>query len=123
MGKIGELIRQLFVNSMEGAAGAFGLDASYRIFILGVIAAAFAVFYSVIAGVISGFSFYVNDDLERAMSWFVPPETSACIAALIAARIARSVLDYHLLLIGVMGQVGSPTNALGRPTIPRLPSS
>jgi hypothetical protein len=122
MGKLGELLRQLFVNGLEGAGGAFGLDVSYRIFIIGLIVASFSVAYASVAGLISAFNFVVNDELSRAMSWFVPVESITCIAALISAKIARAVLDYHLLIIMAGGQLNSPVSGTGRIGGPTLPS-
>ncbi|WP_261843503.1 hypothetical protein [Aliamphritea ceti] len=109
MGKLSELLRQLFQSGVESAASGFRMDIAYRMILLGAIVSVVGVFFVVIQGAIGTLNFFTNDWLDIAMSWFVPYQTPICLAALATARIARAVLDYHLMLIyGGMSAGSSP---------------
>lgn len=99
MGKLSELLRQLFEWRMKSAKANAAADAGYRTIIIAAIVSAVGVFYVVVNGAIGTLNFITNDWLDIAMSWFVPAQTPICIAALITARVGRSILDYHLEIL------------------------
>lgn len=73
----------------------FAAVASLVVVFTSIVATAFAA----INGVVSGIEMVVNDDLSRAMSWFVPSNTVACMVAGFSAVVIRATFDYHASIV------------------------
>ncbi|MBN3560537.1 DUF5455 family protein [Aliamphritea spongicola] len=121
MNRLSELLRNLFEAGFSSAASAHRMDIAYKMMLIAAIITGVSTFFVVVQGAIGTLNFFTNDYLDIAMSWFVPAQAPICIAALITARIARSVLDYHLMLIYGGMFVSPPSNASGFLSRPQLP--
>lgn len=89
-------IASRFTGWVAGTYSArFAAVASLVVVFTSIVATAFAA----ISGLVSGIEMVVNDDLSRAMSWFVPSNTVPCMVAGFSAVIIRATFDYHASIV------------------------
>lgn len=62
----------------------------------------FGLFVAVLEGLLAGLSYYTPDGFDLACSWFIPSNFSACLSAIMAAKIARFAWDLTLTKIDMM---------------------
>lgn len=66
-----------------------------------ILAALTATFYAALEAVASGLSVVTPDAIQVAASWIIPTNTSACIAAVGAARLARFAYDWQTYIVNL----------------------
>ena len=64
MGKLAELLRQLFNSRIQAAKSGLGTNVAHRTVIIGAIVSAVGVFYVVVNGAIGTLNFLTNDWLD-----------------------------------------------------------
>lgn len=99
MKAIAALITWLTSSFTGWVAGTFSARFAAVASLVVVYVSIVTVAYATINGLISGISMVANDDLQRAMSWFVPPNTVSCMVAGFSAVVIRATLDYHTAIV------------------------
>lgn len=90
----------LFVGLVSAVLSYVGAHlAKKTVFALAAVAAALsltAAFVFVIKGLLAGMSLVLPDWAVVGAAMFLPSNTALCISALISARVARWIYDYHM---------------------------
>lgn len=105
MKAIASLITWIAGSFTSWVAGYWSAKIAAVLSLVAIQVAIFAVAVGGIGAVVSGIEMVVNDDLERAMSWFVPDNTLDCMAAAFSAWIIRATFEYHASIVRLWSSV------------------
>ncbi|WP_027854998.1 DUF5455 family protein [Marinobacterium litorale] len=99
MQAIAALITWIASSFTGWVAGTISAKIAASLSLIAVYTSIFGVLIAALMGLIGGIEMAVNDDLSRAMSWFVPDNTIACIGAGMSAWVVRATFEYHAAII------------------------
>lgn len=94
MGKFYDMVVTWIVSFFVEKSAVFAFRVGLVVTVIAVILAFMTAFTAATYLLLDGIKVAVPAEVDRVWGWFMPPNTAACLVAIVTARFARFALDF-----------------------------